>query len=87
MEGLRVGEKLIWNVWAASVPLFLEDLTSVIKAFYQVEATGYAIIHDLIPVVKFQEDLPLDLTMFTFDQSGTLYRLHQLIGSSKKLVK
>ena len=24
--------------------------------------------------------------MFTFDQSGTLYRLHQLIGSSKKFL-
>ena len=84
--GLRVGDKIICNVSAASVPMYIEDITSVNKAFNQVEATGYAIIHDLIPVVKFQEDLPLDLTMFTFDQSGTLYRLHQLIGSSKKFL-
>ncbi len=83
---LKTGDRIICNVSAASVPMYIEDITSVNRAFNQVEATGYAIIHDSIPVVKIQEDLPLNLTMFTFDQSGTLYRLHQLIGDGKKFL-
>ena len=85
-QGLKVGDKIIFNVSVASVPMYIEDITSLNKAFNQVEATGYAIVHDLIPLVKIPEDLPLDLMMFTFDQSGTLYRLHQLIGDSKKFL-
>lgn len=86
LQGLKVGDKIICNVSVASVPMYIEDITSLNKAFNQVEATGYAIVHDLIPLVKIPEDLPLDLMMFTFDQSGTLYRLHQLIGDSKKFL-
>ncbi len=85
-QGLKVGDKIICNVSVASVPMYIEDITSLNKAFNQVEATGYAIVHDLIPLVKIPEDLPLELMMFTFDQSGTLYRLHQLIGDSKKFL-
>lgn len=85
-QGLKMGDKIICNVSVASVPMYIEDITSLNKAFNQVEATGYAIVHDLIPLVKIPEDLPLDLMMFTFDQSGTLYRLHQLIGDSKKFL-
>lgn len=85
-QGLKVGDKIICNVSVASVPMYIEDITSLNKAFNQVEATGYAIVHDLIPLVKIPEELPLDLMMFTFDQSGTLYRLHQLIGDSKKFL-
>jgi len=84
--GLKTGDKIICNVSAASVPMYIEDITSVNKAFNQVEATGYAIVHDMIPIVKIPEDLPLDLLMFTFDQSGTLFRLHQLIRDSKKFL-
>lgn len=83
---LKTGDKIICNVSAASVPMYIEDITSVNKAFNQVEATGYAIVHDMIPIVKIPEDLPLDLLMFTFDQSGTLFRLHQLIRDSKKFL-
>lgn len=85
-QGLKVGDKIICNVSVASVPMYIEDIISLNKAFNQVEATGYAIVHDLIPLVKIPEELPLDLMMFTFDQSGTLYRLHQLIGDSKKFL-
>lgn len=84
--GLKIGDKIICNVSVASVPMYIEDITSVNKAFNQVEATGYAIIHDMIPIVKMPEELPLDLMMFTLDQSGTLFRLHQLIGNSKKFL-
>lgn len=85
-QGLKAGDKIICNASLASVPMYIEDITAVNKAFNQIEARGYAIIHDQIQVVKIPEDLPLDLLMFTFDLSGTLFRLHTLIGDSKKFL-
>ena len=85
-QGLKVGDKIICNTSLASVPMYIEDITAVNRAFSQIEARGYAIIHDQIQVVKIPEDLPLDLLMFTFDLSGTLFRLHTLLGDNKKFL-
>ena len=84
--GLKVGDAVICNASAASIPLYIEDITAVNRAFNQIEANGYAIVHSLIPLVKTQEDVPLDMLMFVFDQSGTLYRLHELIGDKKRFL-
>lgn len=85
-QGLKAGDKIICNTSLASVPMYIEDITAVNRAFSQIEARGYAIIHDQIQVVKIPEDLPLDLLMFTFDLSGTLFRLHTLLGDNKKFL-
>ena len=70
-EGLKTGDLIICNASAASIPLYIEEITGVNKAFNQLEAKGYAIIHSLIPIVKAPKDVPVDMLMFTFDQSGT----------------
>jgi len=82
-EGLKTGDLIICNASAASIPLYIEEITGVNKAFNQLEAKGYAIIHSLIPIVKAPKDVPVDMLMFTFDQSGTLYRLHKLAEGRK----
>ena len=85
-EGLKTGDLIICNASAASIPLYIEEITGVNKAFNQLEAKGYAIIHSLIPIVKAPKDVPVDMLMFTFDQSGTLYRLHKLAEGKKKFL-
>ena len=84
-EGLKTGDLIICNASAASIPLYIEEITGVNKAFNQLEAKGYAIIHSLIPIVKAPKDVPVDMLMFTFDQSGTLYRLHKLAEGKEKV--
>lgn len=83
---LEVGDLVICNASAASMPLYIEEITSVNKAFNQIEAKGYAIVHSSLPVVKAPDDVPVDMLMFAFDQSGTLYRLHQLVKGKKKFL-
>ena len=84
---LKVGDLVICNASAASLPMYIEDITSIDKAFNQVEAKGYVIVHELIPVVKALETVPSEMLMFAFDQSGTLYRLKTLLrGKSKFLI-
>ncbi|MDD6882041.1 MAG: sigma 54-interacting transcriptional regulator [Firmicutes bacterium] len=85
-KGLKVGDLVICNASAASMPMYIEDIISVDKAFHQVEAKGYVIVHNLIPVVKAPEDMPHDILMFAFDQSGTPFRLKSLIGDKKKFL-
>ena len=84
--GLKVGDAVICNASAASIPMYIEDITAVDRAFNQIEAKGYAIAHSLIPLVKAPEDVPLDMLMFVFDHSGTLFRLDELVGSKKNFL-
>ena len=84
--GLKVGDAVICNASAASIPMYIEDITAVNRAFNQIEAKGYAIAHSLIPLVKAPEDVPLDMLMFVFDHSGTLFRLDELVGSKKNFL-
>ncbi len=84
--GLRPGDTIICNASAASIPLYIEEITEINRAFNQVAAKGYAIIHSFIPVVKTPDDVPVDMLMFAFDQSGTLFRLHKLAEGKKKFL-
>ena len=86
VQGLKEGDLVICNASAASLPMYIEEITSINRAFNQVEAKGYVIVHSMIPVVKAPEDLPLDMLMFAFDQSGTLFRLRSLVGAKKRFL-
>ncbi len=83
---LKVGDLVICNASAASIPMYIEDITLIDKAYNQVEATGYVVLHDSIPVVKAPEDVSSKMLMFAFDQSGTLFRLRSLIGNKTKFL-
>ena len=44
-------------------------------------------MHDHVPIIKIEEDMPVNLLLYTLDESGTLYRLSQLAeGQSKFLI-
>lgn len=83
---LKIGDLVICNASAASIPMYIEDITSINRVYNQVDATGYVVLHNSIPVVKTQGDVPKEMLMFAFDQSGTLYRLKTLIGNKRKFL-
>jgi transcriptional regulator with PAS, ATPase and Fis domain len=66
--------------------MYIEKITSVDRVFNQVEAKGYVIAHSLIPVVKAPEGIPINLLMFAFDQSGTLYNLENIIDNKEQFL-
>ena len=86
-QGFKVGDMVICNASAASLPMHIENITSIDRAYNQVEANGYVIVHNKIPVVKTPEGVSSEMLMFAFDQSGTLYRLKTLLeGKSRFLI-
>lgn len=74
-KGLKVGEEVLCNASLATIPTYISRITKINKAYNQIEAEGYAILSNQIPVVRKPEGVPIDLLLFTFNESGTLYRV------------
>lgn len=86
-KGLKVGDEVLCNASLSTVPLYLNRITSINNALGQIEVEGYAIAFNEIPLVKKPDHLPADLLLFTFNESGTLFRVSQdSFGKSNILV-
>ncbi len=85
-RGLKVGDEVICNASSTSIPIYIEDIKGLNFVFNQIEATGYAILSDEISIVKVEEGLPVDLLMFVLDESGTLYKLSEMVVDQQKFL-
>ena len=85
-QGFEVGDLVICNASAASFPMHIENISAIDRAYNQVEAKGYVIVHNEIPVVKAPKGISNEMLMFAFDQSGTLYRLKTLLEGKNKFL-
>lgn len=74
-QGLKVGDEVFCNASLAGVPLKISNITAVDPIYPQIEAEGYAILLPGVPIVKKPEDLPVDLLLFAFNESGTIYNV------------
>lgn len=74
-KGFRPGDEVIMNASLASVPLYIEKVKSIDRAYGQIEIEGYCIVSGDVPVVRKPDDIPLKLLLFTFNESGTIYRI------------
>ena len=72
-KGLKPGDEVICNASLAAIPIYISRITKIDMAYSQIEAEGYAILFDEFPVVKPPKDVPIDLLLFAYDESGTLY--------------
>lgn len=72
-KGLKVGDEVICNASAAAIPLYISRISKIDMAFSQVDAEGYAILFNDFPVVKPPEGIPVNLLLYAYDESGTLY--------------
>lgn len=74
-KNLKPGDEIICNASLASVPTQINSVGKIDRALSQVEASGHSILYNGIPVVKKPTDVPDDLLLFIFNESGTLYRV------------
>ena len=87
LKRFKKGDEVICNASLASIPIYIEKIISIDRAFGQIDVEGYAIVYDNIPVVKKPENLPINLLLFAFNESGTLYRVSNAsIGKRKVLI-
>lgn len=84
--GLKVGDEVIVNASIASFPMYIENISEIDRAYNQIVATGYAVLHSGIPIIKVTEDIPVKELLFTLDESGTLLKLNKLVGGKRRFL-
>lgn len=73
--GLQVGDDVFCNASLAGIPMVITSISSVDPVYSQIEAEGYAIILPGSPILKKPADLPVDLLLFVFNESGTIFNV------------
>lgn len=73
--GLAVGDEVFCNASLAGLPMAITRITSVDPIYPQIEAEGYAILLPGVPILKKPDDLPVDLLLYVFNESGTIYNV------------
>lgn len=84
-KGFKVGDEVILNASLAGTPLYIDKIISIDRMYTQIDVEGYAIILPGFPVVKRPAELPVDLLMFIFNESGTLYTISKEAVGKKRL--
>ena len=85
-EGLQVGDEIICNASLAAIPLYISRITKIDLAYNQVDAEGYAILFNEFPIVRRPEGVPLNLLLFAFDESGTMYTVSKCAKGKKNFL-
>lgn len=86
-KGFMPGEEVVCNASLASVPIYINNIVSIDRAFGQIEVEGYAILYNEVPLVRRPEGIPINLLLFAFNESGTLYRItNTAVGKKKFLI-
>jgi TyrR family helix-turn-helix protein len=85
-NGLKVGDEIICNASLAAIPLYLSRITKIDMAYSQIDAEGYAILFNEFPIVRRPEDVPLNLLLFAFNESGTMYNVSKYAKDKKNFL-
>lgn len=85
-KNFKPGEEVVCNASLASVPIYIDKILSIDRAYGQIELEGYAILYDEVPLVRRPEEIPIDLLLFAFNESGTLYRISNTAVGKKKFL-
>ena len=85
IKGFKVGDEVILNTSLAGTPLYIDKIIGIDRMYTQIDVEGYAIILPGSPVVKRPKGLPVNLLMFIFNESGTLYTVSKEAVGKKRL--
>lgn len=86
-KGFRPGDEVVCNASLASVPMYIEKIISIDRAFGQIDVEGYAILYDEIPLVSKPSEVPTKMLLYTLNESGTLYKIStEAVGKKRFLI-
>lgn len=81
---LKPGDEVICNSSLAGIPMYIDKINGIDKTYPQFDAEGYAIALPGMPIIKRPEDIPIDLLLFTFNESGTIYTVAKEAENKKR---
>ena len=84
-RGFKPGDKVICNASLAGLPMYIDRITNIDKVYSQFDAEGYAICLPGMPVNKRPDDIPVDLLLFAFNESGTIYTVSNDAKDKKRI--
>ncbi len=84
-RGFKPGDKVICNASLAGLPMYIDRITNIDKVYSQFDAEGYAICLPGMPVNKRPDDIPVDLLLFAFNESGTIYTVSNDARDKKRI--
>ncbi len=85
-KNLQVGDEVICNASLAAIPIYISRILKIDMVYKQIEVEGYAILFNEFPVVKKPDQVPTNLLLFAFDESGTLYAGNSLARGKQKIL-
>ena len=86
-KGFKPGDEVLCNASLASIPLYIEKIIRIDRAFGQIEVEGHCIVSSGLPVIFRPQELPVNLLLFIFNESGTIYRIcSEAVGKRRFLV-
>ncbi len=85
-ENLKKGDEVICNASLASVPIFINRIGRIDRVFNQIEVEGYAIAYNEIPIIKKPHGLPVNLMLYVFNESGTLFSIAKHLEENKNIL-
>lgn len=85
-KGFRVGEEVVCNASLASVPIYITKISEIDRVYGQIEVEGYAILYNEVPLIRRTKEIPANLMLFAFNESGTLYRISTTAVGKKKFL-
>ena len=83
-KGLKPGDEVICNSSLAGIPMYIDKINGIDNTYPQFDAEGYAIALPGMPIIKRPEDIPIDLLLFTFNESGTIYTVAKEAENKKR---
>ena len=84
-RGFKPGDRVICNASLAGLPMYIDRITNIDKVYSQFDAEGYAISLPSMPVIKRPDDIPVDLMLFAFNESGTIYTVSNDARDKKRI--
>ena len=85
-KNLKKGDPVICNASLSSYPIYIYHIDSIDRGYCQISADGHAILYPGVPIVRKPEGMPVNLLLFTFNESGTLYKVSNVAVGKKKFL-
>lgn len=85
-RNLKVGDEVICNASLTSMPMYIEKINDIDFGYNQIFAEGHVIVYNNISLVEKPKDVPINLLMYIFNESATIYKVYKLAKEKERIL-